>query len=170
MSSTRCSATGARANPSTHPASSFIRRDTRVLPADINAAGEAIEAFTEGMDGDDWAESDMVQATVERKFEIIGEAMNRLRKDAPDLTKRIPGIRNIADSRNLLAHGYDFVDSELVWTYAKNDTIESRRAVRGLLAELESSCPEQFPGGEEPHPLIPVAIPDPCKPPLSRVS
>ena len=36
-----------------------MRRDPRVLLADIDAAGAAIEAFIEGMDSDDWAGSDM---------------------------------------------------------------------------------------------------------------
>lgn len=142
-----------------------MRRDLRVLLADNDAAGAAIEAFTDGMDSNDWAESDMAEAAVERKFEIIGEAMNRLRRDTPDLAKRIPGLRDAIDFRNLLAHGYDIVDSELVWTYARNDVIELRRVVQGLLAELEQPNPKEIPGNDEPGLPNPFEIPDPYEPP-----
>jgi uncharacterized protein with HEPN domain len=35
-----------------------------------------MQAFTEGMDADGYADNAMAKAAVERKFEIIGEALN----------------------------------------------------------------------------------------------
>ncbi|MCY3880140.1 MAG: DUF86 domain-containing protein [Rhodobacteraceae bacterium] len=142
-----------------------MRRDPRILLADIEAAASAIEAYTEGMNDDVWARSGMAQAAVERKFEIIGEAMNRLHKDAPDLAKRIPGLRDVVDFRNLLSHGYDAVDSELVWTYAKNDLIDLRRSVRKLLAELDQPHAKEMPGSAGAELPSSAEIPDPYKPP-----
>ncbi|MBR1087607.1 hypothetical protein JQ621_08960 [Bradyrhizobium manausense] len=43
---------------------------------------------------------------MERQFEIIGEALNRLSKDAPDIAGRVPDLRKIVSFRNLLIHGY----------------------------------------------------------------
>ncbi len=59
--------------------------DPRVLLADVEQAGEAIERFTEGMDQAAYASDFRTQAAVERKFEIIGEALNILSKSNPEL-------------------------------------------------------------------------------------
>lgn len=115
-----------------------MRHDSRVLLTDIDQAGADIELFTEGMDVDAFASNSMVQSAVERKFEIIGEALNRLHQSDPDLAERIPGMREIIDFRNLLAHGYEHVASRRVWTYANNHLQQLRSVVQALLAELES--------------------------------
>lgn len=114
-----------------------MHRDPRVLLADIDRAGAEIGRFTRDIDSDTYVEDAMVQAAVERKFEVIGEALNRLHQDHPELAARIPGLRKVVDFRNLLAHGYDRVVTELVWDYAKNSLPELRRSIQDLLAELD---------------------------------
>ena len=74
--------------PSTNRAKLFMRRDARVLLTDIEQAGADIEIFTAGMDSDAFAADVRTRAAVERKFEIIGEAVNRLHKDHPELAMR----------------------------------------------------------------------------------
>ena len=113
-----------------------MRRDARVLLTDINQAGADIQAFTADMDSAAYAADVRTQAAVERKFEIIGEALNRLRADHAELAGRIPGMRRIIDFRNYLAHGYDRVAPRLVWLYATSNLPELRRVVQALLAEL----------------------------------
>ena len=113
-----------------------MRRDARVLLTDIDQAGADIEAFTDGMDRAAYTADARTQAAVERKFEIIGEAVNRLHADHPDLARRIPDMRRIIDFRNYLAHGYDHVAPRLVWLYATGNLPELRSVVRTLLAEL----------------------------------
>ena len=107
-----------------------MRLDPRVLLADIGR-------FTDGMDSGACASDALTQAAVERKFEIIGEALNRLQKTHPDLAERIPRLSRIIDFRNLLIHGYASVMPERVWDYAENHLPQQRRIVDGLLAELE---------------------------------
>ena len=111
--------------------------DPRVLLADIDQAGAEIQRFTEGMDGNAYASDTRTQAAVERKFEIIGEALSRMQKTHPELVKRIPRYRRIIDFRNLLIHGYASVMPERVWDYAENQLPHVRRIVQHLLAELE---------------------------------
>lgn len=94
-----------------------MRRDARVLLTDIDQAGADIQSFTDGMDGAAYAADSRTQAAVERKFEIIGEAVNRLHANHPDLARRIPDMRRIIDFRNYLVHGYDHVAPRLVWRY-----------------------------------------------------
>ena len=114
-----------------------MRPDPRFLLADIDRAGADIERFTQGMDGVAYAGDARTQAAVERKFEIIGEALNRLHQARPDLAERIPRHRRIIDFRNLLIHGYASVLPERVWDYAENHLPELRRIVQALLAEME---------------------------------
>ncbi|MCY4610810.1 MAG: DUF86 domain-containing protein [Gammaproteobacteria bacterium] len=114
-----------------------MHRDPRVLLADIDRAGADIERFTRDIDSDAYAENAMVQAAVERKFEVVGEALNRLHQDHPELAARIPGLRKVVDFRNLLAHSYDRVVTELVWDYAKSNLPQLRRSVQDLLVELD---------------------------------
>ena len=115
-----------------------MRRDARVLLTDIDHAGADIQLFTQGMDSAAYAADARTQAAVERKFEIIGEAVNRLHADHPGLANRIPEMRRIIDFRNYLAHGYDHVAPRLVWLYATSNLPELRSVVQALLAELEA--------------------------------
>lgn len=115
-----------------------MRRDARVLLTDIDQAGADIQSFTNGMSSEDYAADKRTQAAVERKFEIIGEATNRLHADHPAIAVRIPEMRRIIDFRNYLAHGYDHVAPRLVWLYATSNLLKLCSVVRVLLAELEA--------------------------------
>jgi len=84
-----------------------MQSDPRVLLADIDQAGADIESFIEGMDTEAYVVNVLVQAAVERKFGIIGEAVNRLSKLHPNLAARVTQVRKIVNFRNVLAHGYD---------------------------------------------------------------
>ena len=55
----------------------------------------------------------MLRRAVEREFEIIGEAMNRIEK--LDSTIEITSKRQIISMRNRVIHGYDKIDNEIIW-------------------------------------------------------
>ena len=55
----------------------------------------------------------MLRRAVEREFEIIGEAMNRIEKLDP--TINISSKRQIISMRNRVIHGYDKIDNEIIW-------------------------------------------------------
>ncbi len=112
-----------------------MRPDPRVLLADIKSAAEDIIHFIECMDYDTYANDTRTQAAVERKFEIIGEALNRLRQTCPETAERIPTLREAVDFRNLLIHGYAVVIPNRVWDHATYDLPELYRIVQMLLAE-----------------------------------
>ena len=84
-----------------------MHRDPRVLLADVEQASADIAHFTEGLTREVYLQDRLIQAAVERKFEIIGEALNRLRRDHSEFARKIPQLRQIVDFRNLLIHGYD---------------------------------------------------------------
>jgi uncharacterized protein with HEPN domain len=69
---------------------------------------------------------------VEREFEIIGEALNRIdRLDSPTAA-RISELRRIVDFRNRIIHGYDTVD-DAVGGIAEKHLPLLVREVTGLL-------------------------------------
>ena len=112
-----------------------MRPDSRALLTDVSRAAADIARFTEGMDRQTYVDDDRTQAAVERKFEIMGEALNSLHRTCPEIAERILPLRRIVDFRNLLIHGYAHVVPERVWDYAENDLAELRKIVGALLAE-----------------------------------
>jgi uncharacterized protein with HEPN domain len=81
-------------------------RDPRKYLWDIQAAADAIQTFVAGLDLHSYASTDVVHSAVERKFEIIGEALSQLARHDPALAARIPDPRQVIAFRNVLIHGY----------------------------------------------------------------
>ncbi len=50
---------------------------------------------------------------VERKVEIMGEAINRILKINPDFP--LPNAKEVIKTRNRVIHGYDSVEPEFLW-------------------------------------------------------
>jgi len=67
-----------------------MERDPRAYLWEVQQAAKAILEFTKGLDFAAYAQSNLIQSAVERKFEIIGEALNQLAKTDRDLAGRIP--------------------------------------------------------------------------------
>ena len=88
---------------------------------DIREATAAILRFILGKTFDDYEQDELLRSGIERKFEIIGEALNRIRRDAPSLLDKIREHRTIVSFRNILAHGYDSIDNRIVWGIVEED-------------------------------------------------
>ncbi len=110
-----------------------MHRDARSYLWDIQRAGDAIPIFTTGLDMEAYAETEVVHSAVERKFEIIGEALGLLSKLDPLLARRIPDVRNIIAFRNVLIHGYAAVDHNRVWRILRVSLPDLLIAVAALL-------------------------------------
>ncbi len=113
-----------------------MQRDSRAFLWDVQQAADAILRFVAGLDSRRYAEAELVQSAVERKFEIIGEALNQLAKLDPVLAQRIPNLREIVAFRNLLVHGYAVVEHDRVWRIAKASLPGLRATVAVLLDEM----------------------------------
>ena len=90
---------------------------------DAQRAAERITRFTAGRTFDDYLADEMLSAAVERQFEIIGEALVRLRRIAPEGSAMIPDVAEIIGFRNVLAHDYDDIDSRQVWGTIENEQL-----------------------------------------------
>jgi uncharacterized protein with HEPN domain len=97
-----------------------MKSESRKHFIDILQAAEEIQSFVLGMDLNAYRGSPVTQRAVERDFEIIGEALNRMRKIDEDLLEQIPEYHRIIGFRNILIHGYDIVDEKVVWNAIKN--------------------------------------------------
>ena len=115
-----------------------MERDANAFLWDVQQAITAIQQFTKGMDSTSYADNGLVRSAVERQFEIIGEALNRLSKIAPDLSKEIPNLREIVGFRNILIHGYDSVDADRVWKIVVEMAPDLKQVVSAILDRTES--------------------------------
>jgi uncharacterized protein with HEPN domain len=98
---------------------------------DALLASKSILDFVKQKNFNDYIEDEMLQSAVERKFEIIGESLNRIKQlDEGFLKLNISDAYKIIGFRNILIHGYDMIDSDVEW-----NAIEKRLPV--LILEIE---------------------------------
>jgi uncharacterized protein with HEPN domain len=103
---------------------------------DALAACRAIAAFTDGADFSGYEENELLRSGVERKLEIVGEALKYAEDEDATLGERITELRGIVGPRNRIIHGYDAVDDEIIW-----DIVQSK--VPTLVAQLEAVLEER---------------------------
>lgn len=80
----------------------------------------------------------MLRSAVERQFEILGEALNLLRKTDPSTAALIPSLSQVMSMRNAISHGYASVDHEKIWLALSRDV----PVLAAVLDELARQMPE----------------------------
>ena len=81
---------------------------------DIHESISSIEDFLgEKRDFNIYLHDKMLRRAIEREFEIIGVALNRI--DKLDSSINISSKRQIIGMRNRVIHGYDKIDNAIVW-------------------------------------------------------
>lgn len=98
-----------------------MKDDTPANLHDLISAGKEIKSFVADRTFDDYKSDSMLRSAVERKFEIMGEALTRIRKIDPALLSKIRDNRDIISFRNILIHGYDTIDDRIVWGVIQED-------------------------------------------------
>ena len=96
-----------------------MKLESRKLLVDAVDAGNAVAENISGRTFTDYRDTRALRRAVEREFEIIGEALNRLSDQDPATAAQIPELRRAVDFRNRIIHGYDTVDDEAVWDIAQ---------------------------------------------------
>ncbi len=72
---------------------------------------------------------------IERLFEIIGEAANRIPKELQLKYTEIPW-KNIIGMRNIIIHTYESVDSLTLWEAAKQDLPVLTKELKNMLKNM----------------------------------
>lgn len=78
----------------------------------------------------------MRKCVVERKVEIMGEAINRIKKT--DSSVVIPNARAIIDTRNRIIHAYDNVQPVFLWSLVLRHIPELKKDIERILDEFEN--------------------------------
>lgn len=70
---------------------------------------------------------------VERNIEIIGEAFNRIMKK--DKIFQLENVQKIIGTRNRIAHGYDKISDDLIWSILINHLPKLEKEISSKLKE-----------------------------------
>ena len=99
---------------------------------DIHESIDSIEKYLgEKRDFKVYMADKMLRRAVEREFEIIGEAMNRI--DRLDSSINISSKYQIINMRNRVIHGYDKIDNEIIWGTIVRHLPKLKQEVEALL-------------------------------------
>ncbi|MEZ4939132.1 MAG: HepT-like ribonuclease domain-containing protein [Crocinitomicaceae bacterium] len=104
---------------------------------DIKVAIDEVDSFFEGesMIFENYQKNKMLKRAVEREFEIIGEAMNRILKRDESFIEKIEDAINIVGLRNQVIHAYDNISDESIWAIIINHLPRLKKDVNALLNE-----------------------------------
>ncbi len=75
----------------------------------------------------------MLRRAIERNVSIIGEVVNRVVKEYPDVP--ISNARTIIATRNRVIHAYDAVTDDIMWKIVINDLPRLRNEVSILMSD-----------------------------------
>ena len=102
---------------------------------DVLAAVDEVLGYFEGRPKlfAEFSKDLMLRRAVDRNVEIMGEAMNRILKEQPDI--QITNVRKIVDARNYIIHGYDRLSPDILWSIVVNHLPLLRQEVCMLLGK-----------------------------------
>lgn len=107
-----------------------MQRELSAYLWDIREAVLMIQGYAQKHTREQYLADGFAQAAIERKFEIIGEAMKQGSRIFPEQLGALPNLSKAVRFRDRLAHGYFAVNSALV-----RDAIHAE--LPALLAAIE---------------------------------
>jgi uncharacterized protein with HEPN domain len=105
------------------------------LLRDMQDAATKIARFAHGKTYDQYASDEQLQWSVERGFEIVGEALSQLRRIDSATAERVTDWKAIIGFRNVLIHGYSAVDCRKTWDIVQSELPVLRRELDALLED-----------------------------------
>lgn len=102
----------------------------------LDAINDLESCFVDFPNRFDLFEKDIMRrCVVERKTEIMGEAINRIRKKDPSF--EIPNAKEVINTRNRIIHGYDSVETEFLWGLVVRHIPELKKDIERIIGEYE---------------------------------
>ncbi len=114
-----------------------MRPETAAALYDMSMAAERIAEATRGKTFPEYESDWYFQSAVERQFEILGEALVRVRDLERPIYYRIPDAEKIVGLRNIIIHGYDAVDASILWAIVEERLADLRNILASLLDEAK---------------------------------
>jgi uncharacterized protein with HEPN domain len=103
-----------------------------------------IERFTQGMDEKAFRENEETIFAVQYALLALSEAARRMGERAEVLCPGLPW-RNIRGLGNWLRHGYDRIDTGIIWVVVEKDLAPLKKSVAAALHKLQASGPDAPP-------------------------
>jgi uncharacterized protein with HEPN domain len=92
---------------------------------------EAIQDYIHSVSFDEYSKERQRKKAVEREFEIIGEALNKLLKHYPEIP--ISDIPKIIGLRNYIIHGYDSISDDIIWATIKKSLPLLKQEIEAII-------------------------------------
>jgi uncharacterized protein with HEPN domain len=105
---------------------------------DVLESGRSIREWCGHRTFGDYETDRQFRRAVEREFEIIGEALNRLDRADSETAARITELTRIVGFRNRIIHGYDAVDDATVWGVVNEHLPKLLAEVETLMGEAQA--------------------------------
>ena len=112
------------------------KRDNFTTVTHIAEAVERIKRWMEGISPEEFRDDELRQSAIMRQLEIIGEATSRLTPEFLQTHADVLPWKVMKNMRNVLIHGYDEVDIDIVWTTATQDIPGIHAPLQDLLSEV----------------------------------
>nr|WP_262495906.1 HepT-like ribonuclease domain-containing protein [Pedobacter arcticus] len=77
----------------------------------------------------------MLKRAVERNLEIIGEALNRILKQNPEIADQITKSKAIISLRNQVIHAYDNISDENIWAILTKHLPLLKQEINSLISQ-----------------------------------
>lgn len=109
-----------------------MKNNVKIWLSDMQKAIDEVNNFMSGIENYEDFKTDLkTKRAIERNLEIIGEALNRILKEKPDI--QISSSRKIVDTRNRIIHGYDTVSEDVIWTIVRKELPKLKAEIKNLL-------------------------------------
>ncbi len=109
--------------------------DIRLYINDMKESAKKILDKTQGLSLQEFRDNEFLQLAIERLFEILGEAANRIPKMQQENYPQIPWAR-IIGLRNIIIHAYDKVNTERLFEVIQENLPQLKEELDKIWQEL----------------------------------
>lgn len=112
-----------------------MRREVKKLLWDAAHSAAVLVDAVAGRTVDSLTADEFFRGGVERRFEVIGEALRKALALDPGIAHHITDVHQIIGLRHVIAHEYDNIDYAAIWRILQTEVPVLRRELEALLAE-----------------------------------